>query len=116
MVDPLNIGPMQAARLLPAIKQNKDAARSRFMEIETHNCANFRRFARVTHFAERAQSNSVTNLERVHITACNQYLYLFWHTENIAATNLSGRTRSSELGCQAAPESTVLVSPLDWLR
>src|ERR1035437_8566361 len=79
MVDPLNIGPMQAARLLPAIKQNKDAARSRFMEIETHNCANFRRFARVTHFAERAQSNSVTNLERVHITACNQYLYLFWH-------------------------------------
>jgi hypothetical protein len=47
------------------------------MEVDAHNRANLRRFARVTHFAERTEANSVTNFERMHITISYQDLLLF---------------------------------------
>jgi hypothetical protein len=76
MIDPFNISPMKAARLLATIKQDKDAAGARLMELDAHHCANLRRFARITHFTESTKSNSVTNLERVY-TTYNQDLSLF---------------------------------------
>jgi len=70
---------MQAARLLATIKQNKDAAGARLMELDAHHCANLRRFARVAHFAEPTKSNSVTNPEWMHYCVCSyQVLPPFW--------------------------------------
>jgi hypothetical protein len=54
---------MQAARLLATIKKNEDAIRARLMELDAHYCADLRGFAWVAHFAERTESNSVTNPE-----------------------------------------------------
>src|SRR5450759_1808137 len=68
-----NIGPMQAVRLLPTIKQNKDAAGPRLMELDAQHRTNFRRFTRVANFAYSTKSNSVANPERM-----RQCVPLFW--------------------------------------
>src|ERR1700704_2585466 len=81
---------MQAARLLSTIKQNKDARGPRLMAFETHNCANLCRFARISHLAKLAESNSVTNPELMHFTNCNQ-VFCFFGTRKIKLQpNLGG--------------------------
>ena len=65
---------MQAARLLATIKKDKDAARTRLMELDAYYGSQLGRFARVAYFAEPTKSNSVTNPERVHYSKFVRFL------------------------------------------
>jgi hypothetical protein len=117
---------MQAARFLSTIKQNKDAAGARLMELDAHDCANLRPFARITHFAERTKSNSVTNPEWMHYFVCRyQVLPFFWRasgghvwtftilirsisTWTVARLATPGKTMSGSATCESVGQNSGL--------
>ena len=59
---------MEAARFFSTIEQDKDAARPRFMQLQTDDGANLRHLAWVSKFAKAAELNPVADLELMHLT------------------------------------------------